>query len=153
MVVDFELVRSPSFRVAAITRVGPWKVDNLRSEFRELVLWAKRSGVRTGRWIFVHKGDRRWEACLEIRGAAVPTGRLRLKTLPATWVARCVFDPDLLADRVVYHGLHDWVRRRRREHEIGSVGGSREIYTGDPWSDADAWAHCQVQLLVRKPSS
>lgn len=150
MVVDFELRRAPSFRVGYLTRIGPWKEENLRSEFRELTGWAARQGLRTGRWIFYHKGDDRWEACLEIRGKAKPAGRIRLKTLPATYVARCVFDPDALADRVVYHGLNDWIRSKRRSREISSSAGSREVYHGDPWSDARAWARCEVQFLVRK---
>ena len=150
MVVDFELRKAPSYRVAAIVRVGPWKEDNLRSEFRELTAWAKQQRVPTGRWIFYHKGDHRWEACLEIKGRAEATGRIRLKTLPATYVARCIFDPDAIADRVIYHGLSDWTRWRRRYKEIRSVGGSREIYSADPWSDARAWANCEVQFLVRK---
>jgi effector-binding domain-containing protein len=150
MVVDFEVRKAPSFTVASITRNGPWKEDNLRSEFRELTRWAAKRGVPTGRWIFYHKGDHRWEACLEIRGKAKATGRIRLKTLPATYVARCIFNPEAIADRVIYHGLSDWTRWRRRYKEIKSVGGSREVYSGDPWSDAQAWEHCEVQFLVRK---
>lgn len=148
--IDFEIRKSPKYRVASITRVGPWKEDHLRSEFRELTTWAKRQGLTTGHWIFVHRGDERWEACLEIRGRAKAEGRIRLRTLPATHVAHCVFDPDLLADRVVYHGLSDWTRWRKKFKEISAIGGSREVYSGDPWSDAAAWAHCDVQFLVRK---
>lgn len=150
MIVDFELTKSPSFRVASITRIGPWKKDNLRSEFKELLAWAKDQKVRPGRWIFLHNGDRHWEACLEIKGRAEAAGRIRLKTLPATYVARCIFDPDAVADRVVYHGLSDWTRWRRRYREIKSVKGSREVYRGDPWTDARAWARCEVQFIVRK---
>jgi len=150
MVVDFELHKAPSYRVASISRIGPWKEGNLRREFRELTTWAKGIGVRTGRWIFYHKGDDRWDACLEIKGTAKATGRIRLKTLPATYVARCIFNPDVIADRVIYHGLSDWTRWRRRYAEIKAVGGSREVYSGDPWTDARAWANCEVQFLVRK---
>jgi hypothetical protein len=150
MIVDFALRKAPSYRVASITRVGRWKENNLRSEFRELTVWAKKRGVRTGRWIFYHKGDDRWEACLEIKGRAEAAGRIRLKTLPATYVAQCTFDPEVIADRVIYHGLSDWTRWRRRYKEIKSVGGSRELYSGNPWSDAHAWANCEVQFLVRK---
>ncbi len=150
MAVDFELARAPEYRVAAIARTGPWKKDLLRSEFRELTAWAKQQGLRTGRWIFRHSADDRWEACLEFRGRAAPTGRIRVKTLPATYVARCVFDPDAIADRVIYHGLSDWTRWRKRQREIRAIGGSREVYPGDPWSDAKAWAHCEVQFVVRK---
>jgi len=150
MAVDFELRRAPSYRVASITRIGPWKPGNLRSEFRELTGWARKQGVATGAWIFYHRSEKRWEACLEIKGKAEGSGRIRLKTLPATYVARCRFDPEVIADRVIYHGLSDWIRWRRRYKEIKSVGGSREIYSGDPWSDARAWANCEVQFLVRK---
>ena len=150
MAVDFELRKAPSYRVASLSRTGPWREDNLRREFRELVEWAKKQGVQTGRWIFWHRGDQRWEACLEFKGSAQATGRIRLKTLPATYVARVIFDPDAIADRVIYHGLSDWTRWRRRYKEIKSVGGSREVYSGDPWSDPHAWANCEVQFLVRK---
>lgn len=150
MPVDFELRRVPAIPVAVIRRSGPWRVDHLRAEFRELTAWARRQGLASGRWIFSHSRDDRWEACLEVRGTRKAAGRIRLTTLPATWVARCVFDPDMIADRVIYHGLSDWTRERRRAKEIRSIGGSREVYVGDPWSDARAWAHCEVQFLVRR---
>lgn len=151
MLVDFALKKEPAMRVASIVRFGTWKEDNLRPEFRELVAWAKRHHVRTRRWIFVHSGsnDRRWEACLEIRGPAKPEGRIRIRRLPATRVARVVFNPDEVSSRVVYHGLHDWTRWRRIYHEIRSVGASREVYAADPWRNKNAWTHCEVQFLVR----
>ena len=149
MTVDFELKRERAYKVAAITRVGPWKEENLRSEFRELTRWAKKEGVRTGKWIFRHSDDNRWEACLEIKGKAKAVGRIRLKTLPAVRVARVVFDPDEIADRVIYHGLSDWTRWRRKCGEIKGVQGSREVYSGDPWTDRQAWKHCDVQFVVR----
>lgn len=150
--VDFALRSAPSYRVASITRVGPWKENNLRTEFRELVSWARRQGVRTGKWIFVERDHDRWEACLELkgRGAATPDGRVRLKRLPATAVARVSFDPEAISSRIVYHGLSDWVRWRRRDGTIRSVTGVREVYAGDPWSDRGAWSRCEVQFLVRK---
>jgi len=149
MVVDFALKRSPGFRVASIVRVGPWKEDNLRTEFGELVRWARRRGLRTGRWIFFERGRSRWEACLEIKGTAEPEGRIRLKTLPPATVARIVFDPDQTSSRVVYHALSDWTRWRKKDGTIRSVLSVREVYTGDPWRDKKAWAHCEVQFLVR----
>jgi len=150
MTVDFELTRAPSYRVASIVRVGPWKENNLRSEFEELEHWAKRQGVRTGTYVFLERGSRRWEACLEIKGRAKAEGRIRLKTLPATYVARVVFNPDQVASRVVYHGLSDWTRWRKKYGEIRSVIGPREVYSGNPWKDQRAWAHCEVQFVVRK---
>jgi len=148
--VDFVLKSTPSYHVASIVRKGPYVEDNLRREFRELTLWAKKNGVRTGRWIFQHRRDDLWEACLEIQGKAKPEGRVRLRTLPPTHAASVVFNPDLFADRIVYHGLHDWTKWRRRSGEIKAVAGSREIYSGNPWTDKRAWANCEVQLLVRK---
>jgi len=85
MVVDFEVTRTPSYTVAAILKIGPYREDNLRSEFGELVAWAKQHRLRTGKWImYEHDGpnsrrpgnQRRWEACLEIRGKAKPEGRI-----------------------------------------------------------------------------
>ena len=62
MVVDFALGKAPRYRVGSITRVGPWKEDNLRTEFGELTRWARRQGLRTGRRNFVERGRHRWEA-------------------------------------------------------------------------------------------
>jgi hypothetical protein len=152
MFVDFSLKRAPSFRVGSIVRIGEWKEDNLRAEFRELTRWAAKNGIRTGRWIFVdaRPDHRRWEACLEIKGPAEGEGRIRLRSLPATWVASVVFDPGLVSSRLVYHGLMDWTRWRRRYKEIRSVRSVREIYADNPWRNKMAWARCEVQFLVRK---
>jgi hypothetical protein len=151
-VTDFALKRAPEYRVAFLVRLGEWKQDNLRPEFRELSRWARKNHVRTGHWIFVDSrpNHRRWEACLEVRGPARPEGRVRIKTLPATWVAEVVFDPDVVSSRLVYHGLMDWTRWRRTYKEIRSVGAVREVYSGDPWEDKKAWANCTVQFIVRK---
>ena len=151
-ITDFELARAPSYRVASIVRIGPWKEDHLREEFRELVAWAKKQKVRTGRWIFLdaRSSHDRWEACLEIKGQARPEGRIRIKRLPGSWVARVLFDPDIVSSRLVYHGLNDWTKWRRVYHEIRSVTAVREIFTADPWKDKEAWAHCEVQFLVKR---
>src|SRR3989442_15321964 len=118
MVVDFEVTRSPSYTVASILKVGPYREDNLRSEFGELVSWAKQHRLRTGKWImYEHDGpnsrrpgnQRRWEACLEIRGKAQAEGRIRIKELPAQTVAHVVFNPNVVSSRIIYHGLGDWI--------------------------------------------
>lgn len=150
LTVDFVLKRAPGVRVASIVRIGPWKEDNLRTEFGELVRWAARQKLRTGRWIFFERGRSRWEACLEVRGNAPAEGRIRLKSLPATAVASVMFDPDQVSSRVVYHGLSDWTRARRRDGTIRSVLAIREVYSGDPWREKSAWAHCEVQFVVRR---
>lgn len=149
---DFSLEKVPSSRVASIVHVGGWKEDHLRAEFRELTRWAKQHRIRTGRWIFVdvRASHRRWEACLEVRGAAVPEGRIRIKTLPASWVAKVVFNPEQVSSRLVYHGLNDWTKWRRRTREIRSVTSIREVFSADPWKVTSAWENCEVQYLVRR---
>lgn len=149
MIIDFELKKEPAYRVATITRVGPWKEDNLRSEFGELTRWAKSQKVRSGKWIFREAGSNRWEACLQFQGKAEAGGRIRIKMLPPSRVAHVVFDPDQIADRIIYHGLSDWTRWRRKYGEIKEVVSVREVYSGDPWKDARAWKQCDVQFLVR----
>jgi hypothetical protein len=152
MWTDFALKKVPSYRVAYVVRIGPWKEDNLRTEFGELSRWARKHRVRTGHWIFVdaRPDHHRWEACLEVKSPAKAEGRIRLKTLPPTWVARVIFDPDVVSSRLVYHGLMDWTHWRRKYKEIRTVSGVREVYRGDPWKEKKAWANCEVQFTVRK---
>ncbi|HZY69455.1 MAG TPA: GyrI-like domain-containing protein [Thermoplasmata archaeon] len=152
MTVDFELKKSPAMKVACLAYRGPYKENMLQKEFRQLTQWAKDGKVRTGHWIFSWKGDKRSDACLEIKGTRFPPRPegVRLATLPATWVARVAFDPEELSPRVVYHGLSDWTRERKKDKTIRAVGSAREVYAGDPWSNKAAWAHCTVEYLVRK---
>lgn len=150
MVVDFAWKNAPSYRVATIVRVGPWKEDNLRPEFQELVRWAAGQRVRTGKWIFFERSHHRWEACLEVSGRCREEGRVRLKTLPRARAASIVFDPEEVSSRIVYHALIDWTRQRKRDRTIKEVTEIREIYPGDPWKDATAWSRCEVQFLVRR---
>ncbi|HZY69376.1 MAG TPA: GyrI-like domain-containing protein [Thermoplasmata archaeon] len=150
MTVDFSWKNAPSYRVAAIVRVGPWKEDNLRPEFGELSRWAARQGLRTGRWIFFERNHHRWEACLEVKGRGREEGRIRLKTLPPARAASILFDPEQVSSRIVYHGLIDWTRQRKRDGTIKAVTQIREIYPGDPWKDPKAWSRCEVQFLVRR---
>ena len=148
--VDFEWKDAPSYRVGSIVRVGPWREDNLRAEFKELMKWAKRQGVRTGNWIFFERNRNRWEACLQVRGQCRADGRIRLKILPPVRAARIVFDPERVSSRIIYHGLIDWTRERKKSGEIRDVTAIREIYPGDPWKYKSAWSHCEVQFLVRR---
>ncbi|HEV2519007.1 MAG TPA: GyrI-like domain-containing protein [Thermoplasmata archaeon] len=150
MVVDFVLKASPRYRVACLSRQGPWKPDNLRAEFRQLVAWAAKGRIRTGHWIFVSGPSDRWTACLEVFGTAPRHGGIRMRTLPKATVASVTFDPEAISARVIYHGLRDWLHWRKVEKKIRSVASSREVYTGDPWKDPKAWAHCEVQFVVRK---
>lgn len=148
--VDFELVRAPAYRIAAISWTGPWNERKIRSQFENVEAWVRRHGLRAGRWIFREPGPRRWEAAIEVHGAARGSGAVRLRTLKPSAVARVVFDPDRVSPRVVYHGLSDWVRWQKREKKIRAVVSSRELYSGNPWKDAAAWARTEVQFLVRR---
>jgi effector-binding domain-containing protein len=150
MTVDFSFAKAPELRVASIAWTGPWNEQRIRSQFRRIEAWAKARGVRTGRWIFSEPGDRRWIAAIEIRGRAKSEAPIRLRTLPAAQVARVVFDPDVVSPRVIYHGLSDWLRWRRKDREIRSVVSSRELYSADPWRSAAAWKRTEVQFVVRR---
>jgi DNA gyrase inhibitor GyrI len=159
MVVDFEIKRAPSYNVASILKVGPYREDNLRTEFGELMKWAKKNGLRTGKWImYEHDGpnsrrgmnQRRWEACLEIRGKAAPDGRIKIKKLPAQNVASVLFNPNVVSSRIVYHGLGDWIWWRLKYKDIKRAGPTREVYEGDPWTSSKAWSKVDVQVLVEK---
>jgi len=159
MVIDFEVSRSPAYTVASILKVGPYREDNLRNEFGELVAWAKENRLRTGKWImYEHDGpnsrrpgnQRRWEACLEIRGKGKPEGRIRIKKLPAQTVAKVVFNPNVISSRIIYHGLGDWIWWRLKYKDFKRAGPTREVYAGDPWTNEKAWSKVEVQVLVEK---
>ena len=150
MTVDFGWGKSPSLRVASISWKGPWSEQKIRSQFERVDQWAKQQRVRTGRWIFREPGTRRWEAAIEVKGKVRGSGPVHVRTLPAASYARVVFDPEVVSPRVVYHGLSDWLRWRRKEKEIRAVLSSREVYTGNPWTDRKAWSRTEVQFLVRK---
>jgi effector-binding domain-containing protein len=150
MVVDFKFKHAPSYRVASISWKGPWNERRIRAQFEAVTKWARSSGLKTGRWIFREPGNRVWEVSVEVRGNAHSEGSIRIRTLPAATVASVVFDPDVVSPAVVYHGLTDWLRWRKKDKTIRAVGDYREVYTGDPWRDATACAHTDVQIVVRK---
>jgi DNA gyrase inhibitor GyrI len=150
MVIEFSFRNCPSFRVACVTQTGAWKEARLRAGFRDLTSWAKKNGVRTGRWIIQEGTGNRWIVALEVKGKARSQGRVRVRTFPSATVASVVFDPEIVAPHVIYHGLADWLRWRRKEGKIKRVLSSREVYSGDPWTDPKAWAHAEVQFVVRK---
>jgi DNA gyrase inhibitor GyrI len=150
MTVDFALGKAPAYRVATLPQKGGWSENVCRPEFAKLRAWADQNGLRTGKWIFRGHDEGGFQACLEIRGNARPSGAIRIRTLPASAVARVRFDPDVVSPRVVYHGLNDWLRWRKKEKEIRAVRSSREIYDGDPWTDKRAWKNTTVEYLVSR---
>jgi effector-binding domain-containing protein len=150
MTVDFVLKKAPSIRLAAIRWTGPYDESQIQKRFEQVEKWARARGLKTGRWVFREPGTRVWNTGIEIRGKARSEGRVKIRTLPAGTVASVVFDPDVVSPRVVYHGLSDWLRWRRKEKAIRSVVSYREVYLGNPWKDKKAWAKTEVQFVVRK---
>ncbi len=148
MTVDFSYAKSPALRLATVTWKGPWNEAKIRAQFRRVEKWASRQKLKVGRWVFLEPAARTWTVGLEVRGAARSSGGIRLRTLRRADVARVVFDPDVVSPRVVYHGLNDWLKWQRKEKKVRRVGASRELYSGDPWRDAKAWAHTEVQYVV-----
>lgn len=149
MVVDFEFRKSPALRLATVSWKGAWNEKRIRSEFEGLDKWMRAHKLRSGRWVFMEAGERRWKVGIELRGNGKGGGRVRVQTLPATRVACVDFDPEEVSARVVYHGLNDWLRWRKKDGDIHRVGGYRELYNGNPWKDARAWSHTCVQAVVR----
>jgi effector-binding domain-containing protein len=150
MTVDFSFRRVPAMHVAAISWKGAWSDAKVRANFARVAAWAKANRLRTGKWVFREPGERAFEVAIEVRGRAVSSGGVRRKTYPAATVASVTFDPDVVSARVVYHGITDWLRWRKREKEIRSVGQYREVYDADPWRNPKAWARTNVQVVVRR---
>ncbi len=76
--------------------------------------------------------------------------RDRLKEFPDQLVASVTFDPEKVSPRVVYYGLDGWLDQRSKDHEYKSTGRPREVYRGDPWRSAGAWANVEIQVPVKK---
>ena len=150
MTIDFVLKKAPSIRVASVRWKGPYSEREIRKRFEEVEKWARARGLRTGRWVFREPGTRVWDTAIEVRGKSHSQGRVKLRTLPAGTVASVRFDPDVVSPRVIYHGLSDWLRWRKKEKAIRSVVSYREVYEGNPWKNARAWANTEVQFVVRK---
>jgi effector-binding domain-containing protein len=150
MTVDFSLKRAPAYRVAAIRWKGPWSDAGVRRKFIQVASWARQQGLTTGKWIFREPSERSFEAAIEVRGKARSDRSVRIRTFPASTVASVVFDPKVIAPRVVYHGIADWLRSSRKDGTIRSVGDYREVYAGDPWRNPTAYAHTEVQIVVRR---
>lgn len=155
MVVDFKVKVAPSYKVAYIIHIGPYTGPNIwREEFTELIKWARKKRLRTGNWIMGFLGDlgayttskSRSIAALKIKGNAKPEGRIRIRTLPRRKVVSVTFNPDIIADRLVYHGIEGWLPYR----PFKEAGPAREVYNGSPWTDRKAWSKAEVQVPIKK---
>jgi DNA gyrase inhibitor GyrI len=149
MVVDFAFKRTPAYRVAYIAWKGPWKDATIRRNFETVAKWAKGRGYGPGLWIFREPGTRRWETGVVVSARARAEGKIRIRKIPATRVASVVFDPEVVSPTVVYHGLTDWLRWRKKDKKIRRVVSYREVYRGNPWKDKAAYARTDVQFVVR----
>jgi hypothetical protein len=150
MVVDFDLKRARALHLATVTWTAPWSDKRTRSEFERLARWLADRKIKGGRWVFESDGsDRRFTAGIEVPARVKGDGRVRVRSRPASRIATVTFDPDVVSPRVVYHGISDWLRWRKKEKAIKSFGAYREVYSGNPWTDKKAWAHTEIQVVVR----
>ena len=159
--VDIVTKSEPSHRVIVRAYTGPWTGDNmLRPEFAELESWAHKSAVRTAKWFRVYldkyeigmpSSQRRWWACVEYKGKLrAPPPRIEAKVIPAELVASVTFDPNVVSDRLVFHGLECWLDWRTKFGEYEEAGPTREVFIGNPWTDAAAKKQIELQVPIRK---
>ncbi len=153
MVVDFAIKRAPKYRVVSVRWVAPYQEGRIRREWDGLARWAKAKGLKTGRWFFSEDGDGpryRFEVAIEVRGNVKGDKKVHVRTFPASPIATVTFNPEEVSPRVIYHGMTDWLRWRKKDKSIKRARAYREVYTGNPWTDAKAWARTEIQVLVSK---
>ncbi len=143
----------PKYRVASVSFVAPYKESRIRAEWDGVARWAKSNGLRTGKWFFTEDESGRnykFTLAIEIKGKAKSGGKIRMRTLPASSAATVTFNPDVVSPRVVYHGLTDWLRWRKKDKSVKRVRSYREVYDDNPWTNPKAWAKTEIQVLVTK---
>jgi effector-binding domain-containing protein len=155
MKVEFKVKTAPSYKVAYILHIGPYTNQNMwRPEFNDLVKWAKKRKLRTGKWImgFLDKWNEKTEkrrrsvACIEIKGRAKAEGKIKIMKIPKQKVVSVVFDPDRVSADVVYYGLEAWLEYCPYKQ----AARSKELYDGNPWTNPRAWANCEVQVPLKR---
>ena len=150
MVVDFAIKRAKAMKLATISWSAAWNDKRTRSEFEKLARWLAERKVKGGRWVFESgDGERRFTVGIEVPAKVKGEGRVRVRSRAATRVATVTFDPEAVSPRVVYHGISDWLRWRKKDKTIKSVGTYREVYSGNPWTNPKAWSHTEIQVVVR----
>ena len=149
MTVDFGFKRVSSMRVASVTWKGNADEKRIRREFEGLDRWIRDHRLHSGRWVFLEPGERRWTVAIEVKGKGRGDSKVRLRTFPASRVAWVTFNPDQVSARVIYHGLNDWLRWRRKDGTVKRVVASREVYDANPWKNSSAWERTEVQFTVR----
>ena len=152
MVVDFEFAHAPAYRVAYAPPRTEYKESEVRSDFERLARWASERRCRTGKWLFLYlnePSDDRFQVAIEVRGRVAGDREARVRTLPASRVGRVTFDPEVVAPRVVFFGITDWLRWERGEKKIRRIVRYREVYDGNPWTNRAAWKKTTLQVVVR----
>lgn len=139
--VDVEVRRAPAVRTIRAEGKGPWNELRIRTEFERLARWASSRKLRTGRWV----------VAIEVWGTVRGEAAVRVRNLPASRVASVRYDPDLASPRVIYHGLTDGLRWRKKDGSIRRAGVDREVYEENPWTRAKARSRSEIQVLVRGP--
>lgn len=155
MIVDINVKSVPSYTVACLIHYGPHGPNMFRNEFNQLVKWAKKNELKTGKWIMRwldEPGKKpanriRSEACLEIKGKARSEGKIQIKKFPKHIVVGVIFDPAKVSVRLVYSGIYGWLRYSDFE---ATDSPPREVYAGNPWTNPRAWANAEVQVPVKK---
>jgi hypothetical protein len=148
-----------------MTYTGPYTgEDMLRSEFDYLSKWLDKNHLRSGRWLRIELDKyevgapsnirRRWWACIQFGGKlrSKPSSDVEVKVIPAAYVASVTFDPNVVSDRLIYHGLECWLDWRTKFGEYEEAGPTREVYTGNPWTDKKAKKHIELQVPITKIS-
>jgi effector-binding domain-containing protein len=155
MSVDIKVKQVPSYTVASLIHYGPHAPNMFRTEFDQLVKWAKRNRLSTGKWIMRWLDESeskpankiRSEACLEIKGRANAEGKIRIKKFPKHTVVSVIFDPEKVSARLVYSGIYGWLRYSDFQ---ATASPAREVYGGNPWTNPHAWANAEVQVPVKR---
>ena len=155
MRVEIKVKVAPNYNVVYLLHTGPYKGQNMwQSEFNQLMKWAKKRKLRTGKWImyFIDKWSektqkkRRSIAAIEIKGKTKPEGKIQIMKLPRHKVVSVIFDPDKVSEELVYHGLEGWLE----SSPYKQAARSRELYDGNPWTNPRAWANCEVQVPLKR---
>ncbi len=154
--------RAPTYRVATQTLVGSYPSDRrIRAEFERISAWARKNGVKTGRWFFrdldgpdTSSKRRRWEFGIEIRSRRPVRGEkgLSRKVFPPATVVSVRFNPDKVSPMLVYQGLWGWLWWKKKYKEFRESGVWREVYIGNPWKSKRAWANTEIQVPVKRLS-
>jgi DNA gyrase inhibitor GyrI len=161
MFVDVKLRVAQAHKVAYLIRHGPVYTNQKSAqtrvwwaEYRQLVRWAQRKKIRTGKWIMCFldeweekpESKRRSVACLEINGNPKPEGNIKIMKLPKERVVSVMFDPTKISADLIYYGIEGWLWYSKYKQ----AGPYREVYNGNPWTNTLAWKNAEIQVPLKR---